>query len=177
MPLKPRVRGGNAPQSAGPDHASTGNPVAIPAGHDMSSGDISKCPFFSGEAKSENQSQIPAFMKSFINTKAGPDGKPAEMPDFVKALIESRKAQGKSTEVPAFMKGMLGQGGDISKCPVFNPQAKEACSESNQVSTSVTEKKGKCPIPFHNQLAVLTQRWFWIYVAVLVIAVTLARIL
>jgi len=55
--------------------------------------------------------------------------------------------------------------GDISQCPFFKNQNKEVDSTANR---SEEAPKSKCPIPFHNELMVITKASFWLYVLLLI---------
>ncbi|EFC47926.1 ankyrin repeat domain-containing protein [Naegleria gruberi] len=84
-----------------------------------------------------------------------------------------------------------GQGGDISKCPFMKgkQQPQETTSESTTNTTNTTsnnngeennieqQPKGKCPIPYHNELMMIFSKQNLIYLLVLIICVVLARVL
>ena len=152
------------PRGANKDKAAT--TTVPPKGHPSvdSGADISACPFFSKDKASNKQTpQAP--------TVAAP----------------STTTTTNTTEPPKGHPNILG--GDISACPFFskkNPSATSSSTAERVVAPSTTTSttttttttgeelkvKGKCPIPFHNQLVSPT---FWLYVAVLIVAVLVAR--
>lgn len=75
-----------------------------------------------------------------------------------------------------------GAGGDISKCPFMKnkqPASTDAPKEGapSDSTTTTEEPKGKCPIPYHNELMMICSKQNLIYLLVLVLCVVLARVL
>ncbi|KAG2392613.1 hypothetical protein C9374_011338 [Naegleria lovaniensis] len=69
------------------------------------------------------------------------------------------------------------QGGDISKCPFMKgKQANDSqdAQETKEITGEVSEKpKGKCPIPYHNELMMIFNSRNLVYLLVLVVCVVL----
>ncbi|KAL9642813.1 hypothetical protein ABK040_009888 [Willaertia magna] len=80
-------------------------------------------------------------------------------------------------------------GGDASKCPFLHSQGGKSNNtettssttntsalENNSSSTvAISGEKGKCPIPFHNELAMIFNKQNLIFLVILIVAVIIAR--
>ncbi|KAF0975065.1 hypothetical protein FDP41_005818 [Naegleria fowleri] len=68
-------------------------------------------------------------------------------------------------------------GGDISKCPFMRGKQTNSQDEKEIKGEEQEKPKGKCPIPFHNELMMIFNTRNLLYLLVLVVCVVLARVL
>jgi ankyrin repeat protein len=101
-----------------------------------------------GNAEQKQDDGMPDFVKQFA-------GKGGKCPLGFAASLPQK--QDGDAGIPDFVKQFAGKGG---KCPLG------FAASIPQKEKPVEVPKGKCPIPFHNQLMILFSPWFWIAIGV-----------